>query len=154
MRISDWSSDVCSSDLMVGKYNALDIINDTTGEIYLEAGEELDVKKIEALEAAGIEQISVLDVDHVTIGSYIRNTMVADKNQSREQSLFEIYRVMRPGEPPTMDTAEALFHGLFFDSERYDLSAVGRVKMNARLNLEAEDTVRVLRTEDRSEEHT
>src|SRR3546814_20579874 len=73
MRISDWSSDVCSSDL-----------------------------------AAGIEQISVLDVDHVTIGSYIRNTMVADKNQSREQSLFEIYRVMRPGEPPTMDTAEAL----------------------------------------------
>src|SRR3546814_4524039 len=70
---------------MVGKYNALDIINDTTGEIYLEAGEELDVKKIEALEAAGIEQISVLDVDHVTIGSYIRNTMVADKNQSREQ---------------------------------------------------------------------
>src|SRR3546814_7883407 len=74
--------------------------------------------------------------------------MVADKNQSREQSLFEIYRVMRPGEPPTMDTAEALFHGLFFDSERYDLSAVGRVKMNARLNLEAEDTVRVLRTED------
>src|SRR3546814_4501448 len=74
---------------MVGKYNALDIINDTTGEIYLEAGEELDVKKIEALEAAGIEQISVLDVDHVTIGSYIRNTMVADKNQSREQSLFE-----------------------------------------------------------------
>ncbi|WP_374630389.1 DNA-directed RNA polymerase subunit beta [Ferrovibrio sp.] len=133
---------------MVGKYNALDIINDQTGEIYLEAGEELDLKKIELLEEAGIEQISVIDVDHVTIGSYIRNTMVADKNQSREQALFEVYRVMRPGEPPTMDTAEALFHGLFFDSERYDLSAVGRVKMNARLNLECEDTVRVLRTED------
>ncbi len=133
---------------MVGKYNALDIINEESGEIYLEAGEELDLKKIELLEAAGIEQISVLDVDHVTIGSYIRNTMVADKNQSREQSLFEIYRVMRPGEPPTMDTAEALFHGLFFDPERYDLSAVGRVKMNARLSLTAEDTVRVLRTED------
>src|SRR5690606_17454824 len=133
---------------MVGKYNALDIINEETGEIFLEAGEELDVKKIETLEAAGIEQISVLDVDHVTIGAYIRNTMVADKNQSREQALFEIYRVMRPGEPPTMDTAEALFHGLFFDPERYDLSAVGRVKMNARLGLEADDSVRVLRTED------
>ena len=130
---------------MVGKYNSLDIVNEETGEVYLEAGEELDVKKIEVLEAAGIEQISVLDVDHVTIGSYIRNTMVADKHQGREQALFEIYRVMRPGEPPTMDTAEALFHGLFFDSERYDLSAVGRVKMNARLGLEAEDTVRVLR---------
>src|SRR5690606_39645229 len=88
-----------------------------------------------------------LDVDHVTIGAYIRNTMVADKNQSREQALFEIYRVMRPGEPPTMDTAEALFHGLFFDPERYDLSAVGRVKMNARLGLEADDSVRVPRTE-------
>lgn len=133
---------------MVGKFNSLDIVNEETGEVYLEAGEELDVKKIELLEAAGIEQISVLDVDHVTIGSYIRNTMVADKHQNREQALFEIYRVMRPGEPPTMDTAEALFHGLFFDSERYDLSAVGRVKMNARLGLEAEDTVRVLRTED------
>ena len=133
---------------MVGKYNSLDIINEETGEIYLEAGEELDIKKIEMLEAAGIEQISVLDVDHVTIGAYIRNTMVADKNQSREQALFEIYRVMRPGEPPTMDTAEALFHGLFFDPERYDLSAVGRVKMNARLGLEADDSVRVLRTED------
>lgn len=133
---------------MVGKYNSLDIVNEESGEIYLEAGEELDIKKIEMLEAAGIEQISVLDVDHVTIGSYIRNTMVADKHQGREQALFEIYRVMRPGEPPTMDTAEALFHGLFFDSERYDLSAVGRVKMNARLGLEAEDTVRVLRTED------
>jgi len=133
---------------MVGKYNALDIINEESGEIYLEAGDELDLKKIELLEAAGVEQIAVIDVDHVTIGSYIRNTMVADKNQSREQSLFEIYRVMRPGEPPTMDTAESLFHGLFFDSERYDLSAVGRVKMNARLGLTAEDTVRVLRTED------
>ena len=133
---------------MVGKFNSLDIVNEESGEIYLEAGEELDVKKIEMLEAAGIEQISVLDVDHVTIGAYIRNTMVADKHQGREQALFEIYRVMRPGEPPTMDTAEALFHGLFFDPERYDLSAVGRVKMNARLNLEADDTVRVLRTED------
>ena len=133
---------------MVGKFNSLDIVNEESGEIYLEAGEELDVKKIELLEAAGIEQISVLDVDHVTIGAYIRNTMVADKHQGREQALFEIYRVMRPGEPPTMDTAEALFHGLFFDPERYDLSAVGRVKMNARLNLEADDTVRVLRTED------
>jgi DNA-directed RNA polymerase subunit beta len=139
---------IVSPQDMVGKYNSLDIVNEESGEIYLEAGEELDVKKIELLEAAGIEQISVLDVDHVTIGSYIRNTMVADKHQGREQALFEIYRVMRPGEPPTVDTAEALFHGLFFDPERYDLSAVGRVKMNARLSLEADDTVRVLRTED------
>ena len=66
--------------------------------------------------------------------------MAVDKNHSREQALIDIYRVMRPGEPPTLDTAETLFGQLFFDSERYDLSAVGRVKMNMRLDLDAPDT--------------
>jgi DNA-directed RNA polymerase subunit beta len=133
---------------MVGKYNALDIINEESGEIYLEAGEELDLKKIELLEAAGIEQISVLDIDHISVGPYMRNTLKADKNGSREEALIEMYRVMRPGEPPTLETAESLFKGLFFDSERYDLSSVGRVKMNARLQLDCPDTVRILRKAD------
>ena len=74
--------------------------------------------------------------------------MAVDKNHSREQALIDIYRVMRPGEPPTLDTAETLFGQLFFDSERYDLSSVGRVKMNMRLNLDAPDTTRILRKED------
>src|SRR5260370_14634285 len=65
-----------------------------------------------------------------------------------EDALFDIYRVMRPGDPPTLDTAQTMFNSLFFDSERYDLSAVGRVKMNMRLDLQAEDTLRVLRKED------
>jgi DNA-directed RNA polymerase subunit beta len=91
---------------------------------------------------AGHDEIKVLDIDHVNVGAYIRNTLAADKNTSRQEALFDIYRVMRPGEPPTMDSAEAMFHSLFFDSERYDLSAVGRVKMNMRLDLDAEDTVR------------
>jgi len=78
----------------------------------------------------------------------MRNTLSLDRNQSREDALIDIYRVMRPGEPPTLETAEALFNSLFFDSERYDLSAVGRVKMNARLNLDAPDTQRVLRKAD------
>ncbi|PMX56183.1 hypothetical protein C1Y13_29460, partial [Pseudomonas sp. FW305-33] len=82
------------------------------------------------------------------IGPYIRNTLAVDKNESRQDALFDIYRVMRPGEPPTIDSAEAMFKSLFFDSERYDLSAVGRVKMNMRLDLNAEDTVRILRKED------
>nr|MDQ6870121.1 DNA-directed RNA polymerase subunit beta [Pseudomonadota bacterium] len=90
----------------------------------------------------------VLDIDHVNIGPYIRNTLAVDKNSSREEALFDIYRVMRPGEPPTLETAEAMFHSLFFDSERYDLSAVGRVKMNMRMDLDAADTVRTLRKED------
>jgi DNA-directed RNA polymerase subunit beta len=90
----------------------------------------------------------MLDIDHINIGPYIRNTLKVDKNESREDALFDIYRVMRPGEPPTLETAEAMFNSLFFDAERYDLSAVGRVKMNMRLDLDAEDTVTALRKED------
>ena len=74
--------------------------------------------------------------------------LTVDKNMTREDALFDIYRVMRPGEPPTVDTASAMFQSLFFDSDRYDLSAVGRVKMNMRLDLDAPDTMRVLRKED------
>ncbi|WP_026358890.1 DNA-directed RNA polymerase subunit beta [Aureimonas ureilytica] len=133
---------------LYGNYLAEDIVNYATGEIYLEAGDEIDEKTLKVLLDAGHEEISVLDIDHVTVGAYIRNTLAADKNENRQDALFDIYRVMRPGEPPTMDTAEAMFQSLFFDSERYDLSAVGRVKMNMRLDVAAEDTVRVLRKED------
>ena len=78
----------------------------------------------------------MLDIDHVTVGAYIRNTLRVDKNAVREDALFDIYRVMRPGEPPTVEAAEAMFKSLFFDQERYDLSSVGRVKMNMRLELD------------------
>jgi DNA-directed RNA polymerase subunit beta len=131
-----------------GQYIAEDIVNPQTGEIFVEAGAEIDEKVIATLDEAGYDEIPVLDIDHVTVGAYIRNTLTVDKNNTREDALFDIYRVMRPGEPPTVDTAEAMFHSLFFDSERYDLSAVGRVKMNMRLDLDAADTVRVLRKED------
>src|SRR3546814_6408093 len=78
----------------------------------------------------------------------MRNTLKADKAEDRHQAVSDIYRGMRPGEPPTRETAEALFGVLFFDPERYDLSAVGRVKLNMRLSLDAEDTVTTLRSED------
>ena len=90
----------------------------------------------------------MLAIDHVNVGAYIRNTMAIDRNATREDALIDIYRVMRPGEPPTLESAEALFQGLFFDLDRYDLSAVGRVKMNARLGFQTDDQVRVLRKED------
>ena len=131
-----------------GMYVAEDIVNFENGEIYMEAGDELDEKTLEVLEEAKVKKLSILNIDHINIGGYIRNTLSVDKNQNRQDALFDIYRVMRPGEPPTMDSAEAMFTSLFFDSERYDLSAVGRVKMNIRLQLDAEDTVRVLRKED------
>ncbi len=133
---------------LVGRYSAVDLINEKTGEIYVEAGAELTEKHIETVEAAGITTLPTLAIDNINVGPYMRNTLAVDKNSCREEALIDIYRVMRPGEPPTLETAETLFQGLFFDSERYDLSAVGRVKMNSRLNLKAPDTMRVLRKED------
>jgi len=131
-----------------GRYSAYDLINEQTGEIYIEAGDEFAPENLEKLDAAGIDRVELLDIDHVSTGPWIRNTLKADKAEEREQALSDIYRVMRPGEPPTLETAESLFAGLFFDPERYDLSAVGRVKLNMRLDLDAEDTVTTLRTED------
>src|SRR5215207_7994574 len=133
---------------LVGHYIGEDLVNPKTGEIYAEAGEEIAEKNLKVLVEAGYKELPLLDIDHVNVGAYIRNTLAVDKNITREDALFDIYRVMRPGEPPTLDTAQAMFNSLFFDSERYDLSAVGRVKMNMRLDLDAPDTVRVLRKED------
>ena len=137
-----------TDDELIGHYVAEDLASGKTGEIYMEAGEEINEKNLKVLIEAGYKELPLLDIDHVNVGAYIRNTLTVDKNMTREDALFDIYRVMRPGEPPTVDTAEAMFRSLFFDSERYDLSAVGRVKMNMRLDLDAPDTMRVLRKED------
>jgi DNA-directed RNA polymerase subunit beta len=133
---------------LVGHYIAEDLVNPKTGEIYAEAGEEITEKNLKTLNDAGYRELPLLDIDHVNVGAYIRNTLSVDKNMTREDALFDIYRVMRPGEPPTLDTAQNMFQSLFFDPERYDLSAVGRVKMNMRLDLDAPDTMRVLRKDD------
>ncbi len=145
-------------DQIIGKFAACDIINEDTGAIYVEAGDELTWTtdkdgevtggSLKELLDAGITEIPVLDIDNVTVGSYIRNTMAMDKNMDRNTALMDIYRVMRPGEPPTVEAASALFDTLFFDSERYDLSAVGRVKMNMRLALDKPDTQRTLDNDD------
>ena len=141
-----------------GKFVAKDIINEETGAIYVEAGDELTWEldkegeviggSLKELLDAGITDIPVLDIDNINVGPYMRNTMAADKNMNRDTALMDIYRVMRPGEPPTAEAASALFDTLFFDSERYDLSAVGRVKMNMRLALDKPDTQRTLDRED------
>ncbi|WP_045391774.1 DNA-directed RNA polymerase subunit beta [Falsirhodobacter sp. alg1] len=145
-------------DRIVGRFVARDIINEQTGEIYVEAGDELTMEydrdgeikggSLQVLMEQGITEIPVLDIDGVNVGPYIRNTMAADKNMNRDGALTDIYRVMRPGEPPTVEAASNLFQTLFFDSERYDLSAVGRVKMNMRLDLGKPDTQRTLDRED------
>ncbi len=146
-------------DQIVGRFAAKDIINEETGEIWVEAGDELtwevDPKTgdvvggtLKTLLDNGVTSIPTLDIDNVNVGPYIRNTMAIDKNINRDTALMDIYRVMRPGEPPTVEASAAMFDSMFFNSERYDLSAVGRVKMNMRLDLDAPDTLRILRKED------
>ncbi len=135
---------------LLGRFVAEDLVNEETGEIYAEAGEELAEARLAGIEEAGITRLRTLAIDQQN-GPWVRNTLAVDKNSNRDDALVDVYRVMRPGEPPTPETAEALFRGLFFDPDRYDLSAVGRVKMNMRLGInaaEVPDSVRVLRKDD------
>ena len=136
---------------MLGKFLANEIVEKKSGEVIAEAGDEITEELLGKIAAAKVNEVNILYIDGVNVGPYIRNTLAADKNSCREEALLDIYRVMRPGEPPTLETAEQLFKSLFFDLERYDLSSVGRVKMNVALDIpfeEAPDTLRTLRADD------
>ena len=133
---------------ILGRFIAEDIINMSTGEVYAEAGEEITEELMARFVENGNDEISILFIDNVNYGPHLRNTLAADRNTCREEALVDIYRVMRPGEPPTLESSHALFQSLFFTSERYDLSSVGRVKMNSRLDLDTDDSVRILRKQD------
>ena len=140
-----------SKEQMYGKFLANNVVDGKTGEVVAEAGAELNEELLDKIAKAKIGEIRTLFIDGVNVGPYIRNTLEADKNNCREEALLDIYRVMRPGEPPTYETADQLFKGLFFDIERYDLSSVGRVKMNVALDIsfdDAPDTYRTLRKDD------
>ena len=97
-------------EAIYGRFAAEDMINEETGAIYVEAGDELNEENVQTLIDNGIDEIPTLDIDNITVGPYIRNTMAADKNMNREQALLDIYRVMRPGEPPTLEAGESLFN--------------------------------------------
>jgi len=133
---------------LIGKHVARSVIDPKTGEIVVDVGGEITKDMAASIERSSLKEIFVLQIDNINVGPYMLHTLAVDKNKSREDALLDIYRILRPGEPPTVDGAMNLFHGLFFDSERYDLSAVGRVKMNARLGFPAEDKPGVLRKED------
>ena len=136
---------VSDSDLL-GRFIAEDIVNMQTGEVYADAGDEITDELLARFVENGTEEVEVLFIDNVNFGPHLRNTLATDRNASREEALVDIYRVMRPGEPPTLESSHALFESLFFNSDRYDLSSVGRVKMNSRLELDTADTVRVFCT--------
>ncbi|MGB5622276.1 MAG: DNA-directed RNA polymerase subunit beta [Gammaproteobacteria bacterium] len=116
-----------------GKILAHDVVDTETGELLAEANDELTAETIEKLIEAGIKEIRTIWVNDLDRGPYVSNTLRIDSTRTRLEALVEIYRMMRPGEPPTKDAAENLFHNLFFNTERYDLSAVGRMKFNRRV---------------------
>ena len=124
-------------DFLIGKVLAKDIFNQETGEVLVSANTEIDQSVIEALREASVAEVHTLYINELDKGPYISTTLRADPTSNRLEALVEIYRMMRPGEPPTKDSAEQLFQNLFFNHERYDLSEVGRMKFNRRLKIDA-----------------
>ena len=115
---------------LIGKISAEDVIDKETGEVLLECNEEVTEITIDRLKEAGIKEFKVLFIDGLNVGPYLRDTLIADKVNTTEDAIMEIYRRLRPGDPPTLETAKTLFNNLFFNADRYDLSAVGRLKLN------------------------
>ncbi|RYG56490.1 MAG: DNA-directed RNA polymerase subunit beta, partial [Alphaproteobacteria bacterium] len=138
---------------LYGRFLAEALIDADTGEVLFEAGTEVTNEVLATVEKLGLKSFTVLKVDHLNIGAYVRNTLAIDKTHSPEEALVEIYKVMRPGEPPTLETSSKLFNGLFFDTDKFDLSAVGRMKMNARFGRSSKDVddVRILEKADFTE---
>jgi len=121
---------------LVGKVSAHDVIDETTGEVLLQCNEELTEAKLEELREHGVASFKILFIDNLNVGPFLRDTLIADKLQSPDEAIMEIYRRLRPGDPPTPETAQTLFHNLFFNPERYDLSKVGRLKLNYKFKLD------------------
>ena len=128
---------------VVGKVISEDIFDESTGEVICMANEALSEERIHDLMQAGVSSVKVLYIDMVNFGDQIRNTLLLDKTDSKEDALVKIFERLRPGEPPTVEAAEQLFNGLFFDKDKYDLSRVGRMKINYKfnLNIPVENTV-------------
>jgi DNA-directed RNA polymerase subunit beta len=130
-----------ADDFLLGKVLAKDVFNKETGEVLIPANTELDLTSIETLREAQVEELHSLYINELDKGPYISTTLRADPTSNRLEALVEIYRMMRPGEPPTKDSAEQLFQNLFFNPERYDLSEVGRMKFNRRLKVDSEKEI-------------
>ena len=121
---------------VVGKVSAHDVIDENTGEVLLQCNEEVTEAKLDELRDHGIASFKVLFIDGLNVGSYLRDTLIADKLSTPEEAIMEIYRRLRPGDPPTPETATTLFNNLFFNAERYDLSKVGRLKLNYKFKID------------------
>ena len=157
-----------ASDLL-GRYLATDLVDGETGEVVAECNVPIEEKTLEEIKRRKIERFKILFIDHITVSSSLRDTLIVDKTgmsreekeklastepgkspeeRETERAIIEIYRRLRPGDPPTLDTARNLFYNLFFNPDRYDLSKVGRMKLNLKLGLDVPLEVTVLRRED------
>ncbi len=139
---------VVPPEYLYGKILAHNVVDEKSGELIAAANTEIGPELLEQLLDHGIDRIETLYVNELDRGPYISNTLKVDHTTTQLEALVEIYRMMRPGEPPTKEAAEALFHNLFFSEERYDLSEVGRMKLNLRLGRKEETGPRVLTEED------
>jgi len=133
---------------VVGRVAAHPLNDPKTGEVLLEANEEITEEKLELLRARSVDRVEVLFLDDTHIGPALRNTLLQDKIENPQEATLEIYRRLRPGDPPTLETATAFFNNLFFNPERYDLSRVGRLKLNHKLKVNVPLEQGTLRRED------
>lgn len=136
------------ADYVIGRTLAKNIVDTSTGEVLFECNTEITQEVLDKLVEAGIETIETLYTNDLDRGPFISETLRIDPTRTELEALVEIYRMMRPGEPPTKESAETLFQNLFFNPVRYDLSAVGRMKFNRRLGIESEEGEGVLSRED------
>ncbi|WP_370979639.1 DNA-directed RNA polymerase subunit beta [Agaribacterium sp. ZY112] len=139
---------VVPADYVLGLALAKDVVDTNTGEVLLECNTEITEEVLETLKEGGVAAIETLYTNDLDCGSFISDTLRIDPSRTELEALVEIYRMMRPGEPPTKESAEALFENLFFSYERYDLSAVGRMKFNRRLGRDEETGEGILSKED------
>ena len=137
-----------TSDYFLGKYIKNNISNPINNEIFLKSGSAIDQENLNNISEYNISTLEIADVDPITKGSYLIDTLNIDKNDSKMEAINDIYRVLRPGEPPSFEVANEIFNKLFFTSERYDLSDVGRVKLNNKLQLKCNDDITILRNDD------
>ena len=138
---------IVSEDEIIGKYTNEDL-KDTEGKLIINSGFNVTKEALEKIVSSKISKLKLANVDSILKGPYIFETIKIDKNFDKQSALNDIYKVLRPGEPPTPEVAEEVFKNLYFSNERYDLSDVGRVKLNARLDLKEDDNLRILTKKD------
>ena len=136
-----------SNEEIVGKYLSKEI-KEKSGEILIKAGFNITEENLQKIISEEIQNLEIVNIDPINKGPYLLETLKVDKNNSKNDALNDIYKVLRPGEAPTIEIAEEVFKNLYFNKDRYDLSEVGRVKLNSKLNLDLKDNQTVLKTSD------